>query len=48
MTEVTAPAGDPENARHFDHAALQRMTDPANYYGIAPTMVDGLLEGSRR
>jgi len=43
-----ALAADPEIARHFDRAALQRMTDPANYLGLAPTMVDRLLEGSRR
>ncbi|MGH6780027.1 MAG: class-II fumarase/aspartase family protein, partial [Bradyrhizobium sp.] len=43
-----ALAGDPEIARHFDRTALERMTDPANYLGLAPVMVDRVLEGSAR
>jgi 3-carboxy-cis,cis-muconate cycloisomerase len=30
-------------ALDFDRAALDRMTDPANYLGLAPAMVDRLL-----
>lgn len=43
-----ALAGDPEIARHFDRAALERMTDPADYLGLAPMMVDRVLERSTR
>ncbi|WP_314439052.1 3-carboxy-cis,cis-muconate cycloisomerase [Massilia timonae] len=30
----------PEVTAHFDRAAIDRMTDPANYLGLAPQMVD--------
>jgi 3-carboxy-cis,cis-muconate cycloisomerase len=30
----------PEVTKHFDRAAIDRMTDPANYLGLAPQMVD--------
>ncbi|MGH6681161.1 MAG: 3-carboxy-cis,cis-muconate cycloisomerase [Bradyrhizobium sp.] len=43
-----ALASNPETARHFDRAALERMTDPANYLGLAPAMVDRVLERSTR
>jgi 3-carboxy-cis,cis-muconate cycloisomerase len=39
-------ARDPEIAKHFDRAAIDRMTDPANYLGLAPAMVDRVLGGS--
>src|SRR6187551_1267571 len=35
VAEVTA---------HFDRAAIARMTDPANYLGLAPAMVDRVLK----
>jgi 3-carboxy-cis,cis-muconate cycloisomerase len=44
LAEVLAE--NPEVARHFDRAALDRMTDPANYLGLAPAMVDRVLESS--
>ncbi len=33
----------PEIAAHFDSAALARLVDPANYLGVAGTMVDRIL-----
>jgi len=46
LAEVLAE--DPEIARHFDRAALDRLTDPANYLGLAPAMVDRVLAQSAR
>lgn len=31
---------------HFDRAAIERLTDPANYLGLAPEMVDRALKAS--
>ena len=36
-------ARDPAVSRHLDRAALERLTDPANYLGLAPQMVDRVL-----
>jgi 3-carboxy-cis,cis-muconate cycloisomerase len=33
---------------HFDRAAIDRMTDPANYLGQAPVMVDKVLASAKR
>lgn len=33
----------PEVTRHFDRAAIDRLTDPVNYLGLAPQMVDRIL-----
>jgi 3-carboxy-cis,cis-muconate cycloisomerase len=33
----------PQITQHFDGAALERLTDPANYLGMAPQMVDRVL-----
>jgi 3-carboxy-cis,cis-muconate cycloisomerase len=41
MTDATVTA-------HFDRAAIERMTDPANYLGLAPEMVDRVLASARR
>lgn len=38
-----ALAALPAVTRHFDHAAIERLTDPANYLGLAPQMVDRAL-----
>jgi 3-carboxy-cis,cis-muconate cycloisomerase len=43
-TLAEALAKDGEIVKHFDRAALERMTDPANYLGLAPSMVDRVLE----
>jgi 3-carboxy-cis,cis-muconate cycloisomerase len=42
-TLADALAAIPEVARHLDRAALERLTDPANYLGMAPRMVDRVL-----
>ena len=34
----------PEVSAHLDPAAIRRLTDPANYLGMAPQMVDRVLE----
>ena len=33
----------PEIAKTLDRAEIDRLTDPANYLGVAPAMVDALL-----
>ena len=44
LAEVLAQ--DPEVSKHFDRAALDRLTSPANYLGLAPEMVDNVLQRS--
>jgi len=39
-TLAEALAALPEVTRHFDRDAITAMTDPANYLGLAPQMVD--------
>jgi 3-carboxy-cis,cis-muconate cycloisomerase len=34
----------PEVTKHFDRAAIDRLTDPANYLGLVPQMVDRAVE----
>lgn len=46
-TLADALAALPEVTRHFDRAAIDRMTDPANYLGLAPQMVDRAVALSR-
>jgi len=36
-------AGMPDVTAHLDRAAIDRLTDPANYLGIAPQTVDRVL-----
>ena len=43
-TLAEALAALPEVTRHFDRDAIERMTDPANYLGLAPRMVDRAIE----
>ncbi|KMO13934.1 3-carboxy-cis,cis-muconate cycloisomerase [Methylobacterium platani] len=38
----------PEVTAHLDRAAIDRLTDPANYLGSAPEMVDRVLSGAAR
>nr|WP_128565204.1 3-carboxy-cis,cis-muconate cycloisomerase [Methylobacterium crusticola] len=47
-TLAEALAAVPEVARHFDRAAIDRLTDPANYLGSAPQMVDRVLASAPR
>ncbi|CAB3806637.1 3-carboxy-cis,cis-muconate cycloisomerase [Paraburkholderia fynbosensis] len=46
-TLAQALAALPEVTKHFDRAAIDRMTDPANYLGLAPQMVDQAIALSR-
>jgi len=39
-------AKDPAITKHLDRAAIDRLTDPANYLGMAPQMVDRVLAQS--
>ncbi|MCW5693447.1 MAG: 3-carboxy-cis,cis-muconate cycloisomerase [Pseudolabrys sp.] len=41
-------AADPEVTKHFDKAEITRMTDPANYSGLAPQMVDRVIGSVKR
>jgi 3-carboxy-cis,cis-muconate cycloisomerase len=38
----------PAVTSHFDRPAIERLTDPANYLGLAPQMVDRALAHSSR
>jgi len=46
-TLADALAALPAVTEHFDRAAIDRMTDPANYLGLAPDMVDRAVELSK-
>lgn len=46
-TLAEALAAMPAVTHHFDRAALERLTDPARYLGLAPQMVDRALASSR-
>jgi 3-carboxy-cis,cis-muconate cycloisomerase len=43
-TLADALAALPDVTTHFDRATIDRMTDPANYLGLAPQMVDRAVE----
>ncbi|HEY1149807.1 MAG TPA: 3-carboxy-cis,cis-muconate cycloisomerase [Pseudoduganella sp.] len=45
-TLAEALAASAEVTRHFDRATIDRLTDPANYLGLAPQMVDRAIEKS--
>ena len=47
-TLAEALARVPEVTAHFDRAAIDRLTDPANYLGAAPVMVDRVLQHGQR
>jgi len=47
-TLAEALAALPAVTRHVDRATIDRLTDPANYLGLAPQMVDRALERSAR
>jgi len=47
-TLAEALAAEPEVTKHFDKAAIARMTDPANYAGLAPQMVDRVIGSVKR
>jgi 3-carboxy-cis,cis-muconate cycloisomerase len=46
-TLAEALAAIPAVTQHFDRAAIDGLTDPANYLGLAPQMVDRAVELSR-
>jgi len=43
-----ALAALPDVTAHFDRAAIDRLTDPANYLGLSPQMVDRALAQSAK
>jgi len=43
-TLAQALSAIPAVTEHFDEAAIDRMTDPANYLGLAPLMVDQAVQ----
>ena len=45
-TLAEALAASPAVTAHLDRAAIDRLTDPANYLGLAPQMVDRAVERS--
>ena len=45
-TLAEALAALPAVTQHFDRAAIDRLTDPANYLGLAPAMVDRAVAAS--
>ena len=47
-TLAEALARHEEVTRHLDRAAIERLTNPANYLGMAPQMVDRAVAASRR
>ncbi|WP_018260709.1 3-carboxy-cis,cis-muconate cycloisomerase [Methylobacterium sp. WSM2598] len=47
-TLAEALASVPEVTRYFDRTAIDRLTDPANYLGSAPQMVDRVLASAPR
>jgi len=47
-TLAEALAAIPEVSAHFDRAAIDHLTDPANYLGAAPEMVDRVLASVAR
>ncbi|MCP4736699.1 MAG: 3-carboxy-cis,cis-muconate cycloisomerase, partial [Bosea sp.] len=48
MTLADALSADPRVATRIDRAAIDRLTSPKNYLGLAPGMVDRVLAGARR
>jgi 3-carboxy-cis,cis-muconate cycloisomerase len=47
-TLAEALAALPEVTKHFDRAAIDRLTDPTNYLGLAPQMVDRAIQLSAK
>jgi len=47
-TLAEALARHEDVTRHLDRATIERLTDPANYLGLAPQMVDRAVAASRR
>lgn len=47
-TLAEALAASPAVTKHFDRVSIERLTDPANYLGLAPEMVDRAIQLSRQ
>ena len=47
-TLAEALARDPEVSKHFDRAAIDAMTEPSSYLGLAPRMVDKVVASQPR
>ena len=47
-TLAEALAALPDVTAHFDRAAIDRLTDPTNYLGLSPQMVDRALAQSAK
>ena len=47
-TLAEALAREPAITAHIDRAEIDRLTDPANYLGLAPRMVDRVLASAER
>jgi 3-carboxy-cis,cis-muconate cycloisomerase len=43
-TLAEALIAQPAVTAHFDRAAINRLTDPANYLGLAPQVVDRAIQ----
>ena len=48
MTLADALSADPRVSARIDRAAIDRLTTPGNYLGLAPQMVDRVLGAARR
>jgi 3-carboxy-cis,cis-muconate cycloisomerase len=48
MTLANALSADPRVTGRIDRATIDRLTSPNNYLGLAPDMVDRVLESSKR
>jgi 3-carboxy-cis,cis-muconate cycloisomerase len=48
MTLADALSADPRVTGHIDRAAIERLTSPRNYLGLAPQMVDRVLKSAKR
>jgi 3-carboxy-cis,cis-muconate cycloisomerase len=48
MTLADALSADPRVSARIDRPAIERLTSPKNYLGLAPEMVDRVLDSTRR
>ena len=48
MTLADALSADPRISSRIDRAAIDRLTAPGNYLGLAPQMVDRVLASAKR
>jgi 3-carboxy-cis,cis-muconate cycloisomerase len=48
MTLADALSADPRVSARIDRPAIERLTSPKNYLGLAPEMVDHVLASTKR